>query len=372
MSREEMLAENRARAARNRVTRRGETSTNTEDKKTKTKKENKTLRYPYKMLDGNTDYLRIQIAEYKAPGLKFSDGKGIDELVTFDKGKSEVRNDKGEITQKEVKPSFKNQAGSFQLNTGSEANRNSLKNPLHTIILPIPRQLTDTSEVSWNGSTLNPIEAFGVAAAGAVMSSDSSESAIAAGGAAVEAAFTKAGGMFGDAQFKQAVIAALSGRAIGALGGNVSGNQLVSRATGQVFNPNLELLFEGVNLRNFPFSFEFFPRNQREATEVMKIIRVLKQSMLPRKNSTTATSGVFLGAPMVFQLTYMQGKGPHPFLNRFLPMALANINLSYTGSGTYSTFPDGTPTHIKMDLAFKELNPIYSEDYTKEIGGVGY
>ena len=222
MSREEMLAENRARAARNRVTRRGETSTNTEDKRTKTKKENKTLRYPYKMLDGNTDYLRIQIAEYKAPDLKFSDNKGIDELVEYNPAKT-IKNNKGET--EEIKASFTSKVGSFQLNTGSEANRDSLKNPLHTIILPIPRQLTDTSEVSWNGSTLNPIEAFGVAATGAVMGSDSPEAAIAAGAAAVDAVFNKAGGMLGDTQFKQAVIAALSGRAIGALGGNVSGNQ---------------------------------------------------------------------------------------------------------------------------------------------------
>ena len=153
---------------------------------------------------------------------------------------------------------------------------------------------------------------------------------------------------------------ALAGEAVGLIGGNVSGSQLVSRATGQVFNPNLELLFEGVNIRSFPFSFEFFPRNPKEADQVKRIIRTFKKSMSARK---TGTADIFIKAPDVFQLTFMKGGSKHPFLNRFLPMALTNMNLSYTGSNTYSTFYDGTPTHMKLDLTFKELNPIYFEDY---------
>ena len=166
-------------------------------------------------------------------------------------------------------------------------------------------------------------------------------------------------------------MAAISGAAIGNLGGNVTANQLVSRATGQVFQPNLELLFNGVNLRVFPFTFEFFPRNRDEGEEVKKIIRLLKKSMLPSKGGA---EGVFISAPHIFQLTYMKGDGSHPFLNRFLPMALTNMSVNYTGSNTYSTFYDGTPTHIKVEVLFKELNPIYREDYD-ELGddySVGY
>ena len=115
-----------------------------------------------------------------------------------------------------------------------------------------------------------------------------------------------------------------------------------------------------MNLRVFPFTFEFFPRNRREAIEVRDIIKALKYSMLPSKNGS---EGVFISAPYIFQLEYMKGNKKHPFLNHFLPMALTNMSLSYTGSNTYSTFYDGSPTHIKMDLVFKELNPIYKEDH---------
>ena len=73
----------------------------------------------------------------------------------------------------------------------------------------------------------------------------------------------------------------------------------------------------------------------------------------------------FLNAPEIFRIKYMKGGQPHPFLNRFKTCALANINVNYTGSGTYATYPDGTPVHMKMDLTFKELSPVYAEDHEK-------
>jgi hypothetical protein len=339
-------------------TRSGEKKTSVQSKKKeKGAKEDKILRYPYRMLDSNTDYLKIQIASYEAPGLNFG-GKGIDEIVKYDPGE---KDDKGNITRK---TSLELSADSFQLRTGTESNAANLKNPKHTIILPIPQQLSDTAAISWNDSSLNPAEAFGVATTGAIMRAGDPAEAINIAKSAVDALIGKGGLAIKDEQIRSAITAALAGQAIGALGGNVSGNQLVSRATGQVFNPNLELLFEGVNLRSFPFSFEFFPRNAKEADQVKRIIRVFKKSMSARKNTNNAAqSGIFISAPDVFQVTYMKGRNPHPFLNKFLPMALTNINLTYTGSNTYSTFYDGTPTHMKMELTFKELNPIYFEDY---------
>ena len=337
----EMIAANRARAAANRETRSGEKQTETKDNKTNTNKADRNLRYPYAMLDSNTDYLKIDIATYSPPGLNLSD------------------KDKGAVVENEdptTKKKFQTVNKNFSLETGSNVNSNIIKQAKHTIILPIPQQLSDTSAISWGDAGLNALEAFGVSVTQGVMTQ---------GLAGIEQALNvvrdNAGGVLLSEDVRKAVAAALSGEAIGLIGGNVSGSQLVSRATGQVFNPNLELLFEGVNIRSFPFSFEFFPRNPTEADQVKRIIRTFKKSMSARKSGNTAD--IFIGAPDVFQLTFMKGGSKHPFLNRFLPMALTNMNLSYTGSNTYSTFYDGTPTHMKLDLTFKELNPIYFEDY---------
>ena len=152
---------------------------------------------------------------------------------------------------------------------------------------------------------------------------------------------------------------------------NVSFQSLLARESGSILNPNKELLFNGVSLRTFRFSFKFTPRSQEEGIEVRRIIRRLKQNMAPKIgkldgsnfSSTTNKSGHFLKTPNVFELQYMNGTRPHPFLNYFKTCALTDMSMKYTGENTYSTYHDGTPTSMIMDLTFKELEPIYSQDY---------
>ena len=52
------------------------------------------------------------------------------------------------------------------------------------------------------------------------------------------------------------------------------------------------------------------------------------------------------------------------------------MTVNYTQSGTYATYHDGTPVNLRMNLTFKELNPIYQEDYmgleTNDGLGVGF
>ena len=173
-----------------------------------------------------------------------------------------------------------------------------------------------------------------------------------------------------------AVRAAISGAALGALGSNVSARSVISRSTGQILNNNLELLFQGVNLRSFPFSITFSPRGPKEASVVKDIIRSLKMSMAPKAGEFdgAASQGIFLQSPDVFQLRYMRDDVDHPFLNAFKLCALTGMTVNYTNAGTYTTYEDGTPVNIRMNLTFKELNPIYHEDYAQpEAGsGVGY
>jgi len=315
---------------------------------------NKNLRYPKDRIDdSDMDYLRIKIAEYRAPfgGSNLLDG--IEDLqFSSEKGKE------SEVTKYGIKTSgFK----AISEATGSNANRKNLKDPKHMIVLPIPQQLSDISAIDWTDGKLNPIEAYGLAATSTIIQKGGRGIADAAQAAKdiVAQLGASIGSAANDPNIQNALVAAISGQAVGALGGNVSGSSIVARATGQVFNPNLELLFNGVNLRVFPFTFEFFPRNREEGEEVRQILRLLKYSMVPSRGD----QGIFIKAPYVFQLEYMKGRHPHPFLNRFQPMALTNMSVNYTGSNNYSTFYDGTPTHIRLELLFKELNPVYKDDY---------
>ena len=155
-------------------------------------------------------------------------------------------------------------------------------------------------------------------------------------------------------------------------GANTSFEGLLSRSTGQIINPNLELLFTGVALRSFTFDFNFVPRSGPEGEAVKKIIRMFKKAMSAK--TTSSVNNVLLSAPNVFRLTYKSGSADHPFLNKFKIMALDNMAVNYTASGQYATYDNGTPVHMQMQLSFKELNPIYAEDYDDGVGleGVGY
>ena len=319
--------------------------------------------------NSNAEYLEILIEKYTPPGLSnesFKNFGGFDEEIP-EGGKARAFGDK--ILSEKV---FKdpNKTLDFGLSRGSEKNFKGKKDLRHIIHLPIPRNVTDTQGVQYGEGSLNPLEALGTSLVSAGFSPNQPIDKLKS---ALNATLNKGNKIFQDPQTQNIIGATISGSLIGALGGNVTTNQLISRATGQVLNPNLELLFNGVGLRVFPFSFQFFPRNRTEGIEVMNIIKTLKYEMAASRNrAENALEGIFIGAPSIFQLRYMKGADPHPFLNKFLPTFLSDLKVNYTASGAHSTFYDGTPTHIQVDMQFKEINPIFKEDYEDSKGGVGY
>ena len=244
-----------------------------------------------------------------------------------------------------------------------------------TIFLPIPNQIQDQNGVNWGSDSLNGLAAAGVDAASAVMQSGD-----------IGKAFTTAGNQMSNFTSKilssgnggrNAMNAQLSAAIVNALGGNTTGSGLLARASGQILNPNMELLFNGVTLRSFNFTFDLAPRDQPESTTIKKIIRVFKKYMAAKTTSANSGNGLFIASPDVFQLTYKKGNTDHPFLHTFKPMALLNASVNYTGSGVYATYRDGTPVHMQLTLSFQELNPIYNEDYDDiennvELEGVGF
>ena len=316
----------------------------------------KNLRYPYARIEDGMDFLKIQIATYTPPDLN------LEALIN-------VKNDDGDATGANAKIS--RGSGSFALTNATDSNTNVgnggrvLKRPKHTIFLPIPRQIQDANSVSYDSSKLDPLEAAGAA----IIKQGIESPTIGLVQKALGAIVGDGADLIGDNT--DAIASAIAGRAIGALGGNVTANALIARGSGAILNPNLESLFQGVKLRQFPFTFEFFPRNPTEAEQVRLIIRVLKRSMAARNNGDKG-GGVFIKQPDIFQLQYMKGSSEHPFLNKFLPMHLTDMKINYAASGTYSTFYDGTPSHMSVSCSFQEVNPVYQEDYDNAGQGVGY
>ena len=159
--------------------------------------------------------------------------------------------------------------------------------------------------------------------------------------------------------------------AVNIFGTNVSLDQVLARSQGKIFNPNMELLFDGVKLRSFNFSFKLTPRDKNESTQIKYIIRSLKKNMAAK---TVEQGNLFLKTPNVFELSYMRGNVLHPFLNKFKQAALTDIKVNYTAENVYATYDDSTPISMILDLSFQEIQPIYEGDYDNEEGkiGVGY
>ena len=148
------------------------------------------------------------------------------------------------------------------------------------------------------------------------------------------------------------------------LAGQASGTQnLMSRATGAILNPNMELLFNAPALRNFTFNFSLSPRDEKEGETVVRIIRFFKQGMSPIRSK----SNLFLKSPHTFRLSYKYrgegSKGDHPFMNKFKECALQSFNVQYTPTGNYSTYKDGVMSQYKVSMQFAELEPIFNDDY---------
>ena len=324
------------------------------------------------------DTLRIKCIEYVASGGKdfqvkidnfygkeVKDGKLTGEKFI-------INNDQriaNEIDPVKITPNFRN--ADTRIRTKNKNNKLTKYN----IELPMPQEIQDSQSVTWGDDKINAIELAGASAAGRLIE-QGGMGAVNDARKAIQILNAGISIPGVTAETQNAIRAGLAGAAINALGGNVTPQSLIARTTGQVLNNNLELLFNGVNLRTFPYSITFSPRNPDEADVVKKIIRALKMSMSAKAGEFNQNAqGLFIKSPDLFQLQYLRDGEEHPFLNNFKICALTGMNINYTNSGTYASYNDGTPVNIRMDVTFKEINPVYAEDYLPGNGsgmGVGF
>ena len=330
------------------------------------KKQGGVLRYPAELLTEHADYLQIDIERYEAIGSSYVNRSGGNDRYVA-----------GNIVT--------NRAGRT---TSTRLSRKPLINA-GTILLPIPAQLQDSNNVVYGDSKLNGLAAAGVQAVGDAMATAGQQ--IAGGGigkvdltaeAETFSNVLKGGLGAGGSNNASALATAadlvtkkLAAEAVNIFGANVTPNQLLARGNGEILNPNMELLFSDVTIRNFRFSFKLTPRNKKEAEQVKLIIRAFKRNMAPQAQGGVANgSQFFLRTPNIFKLRYRSGNKDHPFLHKFKQCFLTDMQTTYTADSVYSTYEDGTPVSMQMDLSFKELQPIYDVDYDTKPGNraVGY
>ena len=226
-----------------------------------------------------------------------------------------------------------------------------------TVMLPIPGGVNDQNSCDWGDGRINPLQAAGLDVVG-----QSLAGSLEKGMAATANNIKAAGNNSEDA--KTAVKDIVAGAAVG-----VNPNEILARTQGAVINPNLELLFRGPTLRPFNFSFQMGARNEKESEEIMRILRFFKQGSAPQRTQAQ----MLIKAPHTFQIEYLhrgEDGEQNKFLNRIKECALLSIGVNYTPNNNYATFGNGAPTSIEMTLSFKELDPVFNDDYLErdEVG----
>lgn len=293
------------------------------------------LRYPYEAITDSTDYLQITISKYDPIGDKLT---------------------RTNLTNTSDTKVGGTKSGSLYTQT--------LNKTGGVILLPMPSNIQDGNSVSYADDSLDTLTGKLFSGSENVMKTNYTGKGAQDFISTLQnklgsAANAILGGDSGK-ELKDIAIKSLAAQATSVFGGNVTLNQVLARESGQILNPNMELLFNGVTLRTFRFSFKMTPRDDKESEQIKYIIRSLKRNMAAKSGET------FLTSPNIFELRYRQGNNNHPFLHKFKPCALTDMAVNYTGENVYATYGDGTPISMTMDLTFKELVPIYDIDYTED------
>lgn len=262
-----------------------------------------------------------------------------------------------------VKSGFGDEEGSLEFNIKSMTKRLEGTEPKSTIYLPAQNSsgISDSLTVGWGSGDLNPVTAqFARLAYETIGKGDDPISA--------GAGFVKGVGDIADkfknasGELRQMLVNYFTEQAVQTTG-------LLSRTAEAAINNNVELLFSGVQLRDFTLTYRLTPREKNEAVLIRDIIRAFKISMTPARSK----SGLFLLAPCVYQLSYLSSNSDHPYLNKFKACALKGFNVNYTPDGTYMTYGENkSMTQYEIQFSFGEIDPIYREDYDDSGNTMGY
>ena len=149
------------------------------------------------------------------------------------------------------------------------------------------------------------------------------------------------------------------------------GSAVFTASTGLVQNPMMEVLYSSPNLREFDFNFMFYPRSEKEALEVQKIIERIKFHQAPEIKSNSG--GFFLIPPSEFDIKFMYNGKENPNIDKISTCVLTSISVDYAKEG-FTAFEvagendpqlgrTGMPTGIAMSLKFKETQILTKETY---------
>ena len=137
----------------------------------------------------------------------------------------------------------------------------------------------------------------------------------------------------------------------GVFGGGIKEALLFSAGLAQ--NPQVEILYQKTGHREFMFDFKMSARSEAEAAAIRKIIKEFKFHSAPEL--LKGSSGRFFIPPAEFDIKFFYNGKENTNIHKISSCVLIGIDVNYAAAGQWTTFADGMPVDISMQLRFKEL-----------------
>jgi hypothetical protein len=127
------------------------------------------------------------------------------------------------------------------------------------------------------------------------------------------------------------------------------------KGRGYAINPQVQMIYQGVSLREFQLSFVFTPKSADDSRQINAIIRMFKYHSLPslQAGSQTSTDSMFLIAPSIFNVDFLINSKQNIYLPKYGDCVLENIDVNYAPNG-FAAFDSGAPVQTTLTLSFKE------------------
>lgn len=250
----------------------------------------------------------------------------------------------------------------FQPGGGNETPKDSTS--LH-VALPIPAQITDEQGITYNEAELGITGKVMASTVGGAAGNLRNAAADERGRAIVSGMKEgwqklQAGG--GEVAKAGMLVAARKGiemgaSVVGALGGG-DANAGLALGLGTQLNPHLALIFQGVPLRTYSFSWKLAPQSREENQVLMDMFKMIKARIHPE------ASFAQLKFPDQVDLAFKGSDhlGTHGEYI-FKRAAVTSINVDYAPDGPSFFAETGNPTQIGVTMGFQETEIHSRQDY---------
>ncbi len=333
---------------------------------TGTPKEPTLLKYPNgQTINENSDYVLFQFFKYNPP---FSDRKDVETYTRlggwggryswFSGDLNALNFDEAGVKEYLGKSNDYNQANDYE-----DAGKN-----FPSIIMYMPEDISTGFRGNWGGKAFSTVGAGILGAAGQT--------------GLMEKMTDGFGTITGTAERALGLTAAkILQKSVKAAGGDqLTKDDIFGSISGAIMNPNTELMFQSIDMRNFQLKFKLVPRNAGESKEINHIVKVFKACTLPHRNPNQVmgfnapdkevNKGIvsgFIGVPNLCRVSFMRGADEHKVLPRYKMLAVTEVDVNYTPDGAYATYrDDGQPVAIELTINFQETKINFAEEVIDE------